>query len=141
MASRREFIKGSIGVTGLALCCGSSLLLQGCTSLTYVNATLVGERLVVNKLDLVNNKYVLLNHPKLMAPLYLKDPGNDQYLAILLLCTHKGCDVKPAGGIFVCPCHGSEFNSNGEVLQGPAEERLAIYDTSSDHSYVYINLK
>jgi 3-phenylpropionate/trans-cinnamate dioxygenase ferredoxin component len=48
-------------------------------------------------------------------------------------CTHAGCSL--AGGdleetAVICPCHGSEFDvTSGEVLQGPAREPVATYET------------
>ena len=41
-------------------------------------------------------------------------------------CTHKGCMVdKVADGTIDCPCHGSKFNLDGTVANGPAQEPLA----------------
>ncbi len=48
-------------------------------------------------------------------------------------CTHMACSL--AGGdleetTVICPCHGSEFDvTSGAVLQGPAREPLATYET------------
>jgi nitrite reductase/ring-hydroxylating ferredoxin subunit len=48
-------------------------------------------------------------------------------------CTHMGCSL--AGGdleetTVICPCHGSEFDvTSGAVLQGPAREPVATYET------------
>ncbi len=40
-------------------------------------------------------------------------------------CPHLGCRINRAeGGELVCPCHGSKFNSRGEVLRGPARRNL-----------------
>ena len=44
--------------------------------------------------------------------------------AVSLVCTHLGCIVKRAGDGFDCPCHGSKFDSNGEVVAGPAPRGL-----------------
>jgi cytochrome b6-f complex iron-sulfur subunit len=40
--------------------------------------------------------------------------------AINATCTHLGCLVKQAQSGFGCPCHGSQFTTNGAVTQGPA---------------------
>lgn len=39
-------------------------------------------------------------------------------------CPHAGCDVDYKNGEFVCPCHGSKFDSEGKVIQGPATQNL-----------------
>ena len=41
------------------------------------------------------------------------------------VCPHKGCDVsKVENGTIDCPCHGSQFNLDGAVVQGPADKPL-----------------
>lgn len=40
-------------------------------------------------------------------------------------CSHLGCKIdKLANGKLVCPCHGSEYDLNGNVTKGPAYKKL-----------------
>jgi len=41
-------------------------------------------------------------------------------------CTHLEClfNWDKEKKLFVCPCHGSEFSKNGQVLKGPAQRNL-----------------
>jgi cytochrome b6-f complex iron-sulfur subunit len=62
------------------------------------------------------------------------------FTSALLKCTHQGCELNVGGGIYTCPCHGSEFTIKGEVLEGPADQNLKTYTTTSDNENIYIQL-
>lgn len=52
--------------------------------------------------------------------------------AIFARCTHLGCTINwfPGLDIYKCPCHGSQFHSNGVNFAGPAPrplDRLKIF--------------
>ena len=49
---------------------------------------------------------------------------DDGIKAVSLVCTHLGCIVKRAEDGFDCPCHGSKFGPQGEVVAGPAPRGL-----------------
>jgi len=46
------------------------------------------------------------------------------FSAISLTCTHLGCTVEQNTDGFTCPCHGSHFDENGNLLHGPAAKPL-----------------
>jgi len=49
-------------------------------------------------------------------------------------CTHLGCRYRweAERHLFACPCHGSEFASDGSVLKGPATRPLTALSLSSE---------
>ncbi len=50
--------------------------------------------------------------------------------AVTAVCTHLGCILEKSTDGFECPCHGSCYNSDGEVLSGPAPRDLTWYQVS-----------
>ena len=54
-------------------------------------------------------------------------PGIAAY-GLSAVCTHFGCivDWDADAQAFACPCHGSRFDANGDVLAGPASRPLAL---------------
>ncbi|WP_374622144.1 ubiquinol-cytochrome c reductase iron-sulfur subunit [Devosia sp.] len=76
----------------------------------------------------------------------LKDPqtdaqrvkeGHEQWLIMIATCTHLGCiPVGEAGefGGWLCPCHGSQFDTAGRIRKGPAPTNLVLppYEFISD---------
>jgi len=52
--------------------------------------------------------------------------ARDRVYALSARCTHLGCTVNWFGDlhIFKCPCHGSEYHSNGVNFAGPAPRPL-----------------
>jgi nitrite reductase/ring-hydroxylating ferredoxin subunit len=56
--------------------------------------------------------------------------GQDTFTALSSLCTHQSCEITGWGGnVFVCPCHGSTFDTSGRVVSGPAFAALRQYTT------------
>jgi len=56
------------------------------------------------------------------------------------ICTHLGCVVPwvAAENKFKCPCHGSQYNSEGKVTKGPAPLSLAIAHTEINEADVVL---
>ncbi len=56
-------------------------------------------------------------------------------------CTHLGCKInKTVNGRLVCPCHGSEYDLEGNVIKGPAYKSLekVEFKLSSDGTRIEI---
>jgi Rieske Fe-S protein len=52
-------------------------------------------------------------------------PSEGEFLGFSSTCTHAGCTVRNVeGGTINCPCHGSKFNLDGTVANGPASRPL-----------------
>lgn len=53
----------------------------------------------------------------------------ENWLILINVCTHLGCIPLGQSGDFggwLCPCHGSEYDTAGRIRSGPANQNLAI---------------
>jgi Rieske Fe-S protein len=58
---------------------------------------------------------------------------DQKLLALSSICTHNGCKLNVAADqSFFCKCHGSLFDPDGKVEQGPAEDDLPVLPTRVD---------
>jgi cytochrome b6-f complex iron-sulfur subunit len=56
--------------------------------------------------------------------------GAQTFVSLSAGCTHQSCEITGyAGQTFVCPCHGSQFDTSGRVVQGPAPTALRQFQT------------
>jgi Rieske Fe-S protein len=62
---------------------------------------------------------------------YVRNEGQgsdlqDRFLVLAVNCAHLGCPVTwfPQSGLFMCPCHGGVYSTNGERASGPPPRGL-----------------
>ncbi len=142
---RRKFIKSCCYTTMGITLAGS--VLQSCGSIYYATVSHNENRLVIAKSEFwkvkkdrkVNRPFVLVKPDESAFPICIYKIKEDTYIASLLKCTHKACELNVGGGIYSCPCHGSEFSVSGKVLKGPAEADLKTFKIETDNEHIYIS--
>lgn len=137
--SRKEFLK-ALGILTAGACCGAGFLsLSGCATTKSVSGKYENGKLKVNKDAFLENDAVTVTYMSLDAPILLHKNGKG-YKAVLMLCTHKGCELEQSGTVLVCPCHGSEFSLEGAVLNPPAIDRLKEFMVTEEGNFILIQL-
>ena len=133
--SRRDFLKTS----ALGILAGSAALslldLEKLTAATKRGTyhRLSGEDVLIKLSDEKNAPLKKIN-----GAIFLDDEdmlihtSQTQFVAVNLICRHKGCTVEYNGQKFVCPCHGSQYSADGTVIHGPALKNLRTYETVYD---------
>lgn len=62
------------------------------------------------------------------------------FYALSAVCTHLGCTVHQASAQFECPCHGSRFNAQGDVINGPATAPLPFWAVRLEENELVIDI-
>ena len=72
---------------------------------------------------------------------YLVRLADGGFLALYQRCTHLGCNVPwdQTAGMFICPCHSSQFNQQGEVQNPPAPRPLDLFSISISAEQVQVD--
>ena len=137
IVNRRTFLKQT--TAGACACLGASAGLTSCTSYVFASYVLEDGRLAVNKIDFGESNYVLVRVEQFAEAIFISKDDQGNYSAFLTKCTHKGCEVRPTANILLCPCHGSEYDYSGNVLEGPAEENLIPFKVVTDEEKIYVS--
>ncbi len=136
--TRRTFCAGgTLTVLGAAL----SIALEGCggptspssvSSLPNVTGTRIAGGVTVtvdasSPLASVGNLALVTSS---VGDFLVARTAASTFVALNAICTHQTCTITGfAGSSYVCPCHGSTFDTSGHVLNGPAPTALRQYPT------------
>lgn len=89
----------------------------------------VWNKLALNQMELVAKKKLVFPYNKNRKVSFYDDfiiINENEVLTVLSAhCTHLGCKInKLENDRLICPCHGSEYNLNGNPVKGPAYKNL-----------------
>ena len=139
--SRRRFLAGSIEkVTVLASSAAVLALINGCGG-GGGSPSVTGPSGPV-ELDLSSSQLAALATVGGVATLspsafgglprngvFIIRATDTSYVVLDRTCTHQACQVGSfqSDGVATCPCHGSQYNTSGSVVRGPAPRALTKY--------------
>ena len=74
------------------------------------------------------------------SALWMRRVNDAQFIAFSVNCTHLGCPVRwlDDAELFMCPCHGGVYYSDGTVAAGPPPKPLIRYDVRTANGQVQI---
>ena len=143
--NRREFVKDTL--TGIGTVAFGSFMLvnqSGCSSPTEPNNS---DETITVDLSLSENSALLVVGGALALGsnvidskgILLYRQSDTNVLAFSRNCTHNGCTIGSfQNGTSECPCHGSQFNTSGSVVIGPAVNPLTQYSATITGNIVTI---
>jgi Rieske Fe-S protein len=137
---RRSFVKQSCTMclaVGAGMAIGS---LSSCATLPVYKTTMANNRVSVPVSIFAQSDFQIIQPKDFYYNIGLRKESNGTYTALLLRCTHADNQLTPTGNGFKCNLHGSAFNKEGQVTQGPAEQSLKKYQTEIISDQIIIHL-
>ena len=73
-------------------------------------------------------------------PCWVRNIDGAKFQVFAINCAHLGCPVRwfPQSGLFLCPCHGGAYYSDGSRASGPPERGLFEYRYKLDQGKLLI---
>ena len=149
--TRKDFLKTS-GSTALFAFLGIGF--YGCTNRVTNSENVIDTENDEDAIQVDGNRVVLnLDHPDLedmnsaggwrlitSASVLAVNVDGNTIRAFTSVCTHAQCDTNWdfRDEEFICGCHLSKFNTNGEVIKGPATADLKEFDVTLDQNIATI---
>jgi Rieske Fe-S protein len=126
---RREFLAQStlLAVAGLLAACGG-----GGSTGPSASGPLVVRLSNYPALATVGGMAVVDNGSQTGTPIAAVRTGSSSFVALSLVCPHRGTIVELTGSGFYCPGHGAQFAANGDWVGGQPTNNLTAYSTSYD---------
>jgi cytochrome b6-f complex iron-sulfur subunit len=153
--TRREFCVHSFHTASLAAivtavtgCGGSSSPTSssgtgsGFPNLPTINASIVNNTITLNvdagsPLATVGNA-ALVNASG--RSFLVARTGETTVSALTAVCTHEQCTVSTyQSQVYECPCHGSQYNTSGMVVRGPAPRSLTQFAANFSNNVLTIS--
>lgn len=132
---RRTFLS-SVGGVGIA----GSAAVAALGALAFADLPLHNEATPVHKLGRPED-FAHLTRRYFAGPRVFVGRDEGGLYALSAVCTHLGCIVREEGAGFACPCHGSRYDDDGRVVDGPAPRGLVpVRLLLAPNGWVYADL-
>jgi Rieske Fe-S protein len=137
---RRDFIK-----KGCSLCAliGAGIMMETLSSCSPlpIYKTEIHNKVVTVPLSLFEKSELqLIRVNSIGYDIALRKDAGNIYTALLLQCTHADNELTSTGNGFICSVHGSRFDVNGNVTEGPAMQPLKQFRTEIKDQQILIIL-
>jgi Rieske Fe-S protein len=147
---RRELLKVFCGAGASAVCasvggCGAAGMMGSGEELVQLPAVVEG-RVVLPLAEFPQLAEVgggIVGEARgMVEPLAIARESENKFFAMRAVCTHMTCTLRynRLSVSLDCPCHGSTFEMDGTVINGPAVKPLGMLSTEFDGQVVRILL-
>ena len=81
---------------------------------------------------------IILEPEGMQEPIVVVNIDGTTFSAVSAVCAHMGCTVGVKKNFLLCPCHGSTYDLNGNVVRGPAARSLKKFQTEVKNGNITI---
>jgi Rieske Fe-S protein len=145
---RRDFIKGTckfclLGAAGFAVALEACSPKSGAAVAEKPKSVPAQNNTALIPLSNLgtDKEYHIITVEKYPYEIAVQQRQDNTYKAILLMCTHQDNALTPTGNGYTCNVHGSKFNRDGKVMNGPAEQPLIELKTEIQSTNLLIHLQ
>ncbi|MDZ7267199.1 MAG: Rieske (2Fe-2S) protein [candidate division KSB1 bacterium] len=143
MSTRREFLQKLAGTLAVA---AAAEWLPGCAAgLPAVHGEWHGEAITIPQAAATAlaapGGVLLVRPPNFPVTIVVRRLADQRLLALSTVCSHAGCEVRVLPNALQCPCHGSEYDVTGAVVEGPASRALQSFPVTEDQNSITIRVK
>jgi nitrite reductase/ring-hydroxylating ferredoxin subunit len=125
---RRAFIKKACVLwAGMAGGLSIASLLTSCVSLPRVKSDVKNNTAEIPLSSFVENKMVIIVPKHYYYDILVIKKSDTEYTALEMKCTHQDNMLVPSSKGLNCTLHGSSFDFNGKVTEGPAIRNLRTF--------------
>lgn len=114
--------------------------LSSCATLPVYKTTIADSKVTVPVTLFAQGDFQIIQPKNMYYNIGLRKENDGTYTALLLRCTHADNQLTSTGNGYKCSLHGSAFDKEGRVTQGPAEHALKKYQTNVINNQIIINL-
>jgi Rieske Fe-S protein len=124
-------------------------MVSSCLSTKYVTGKVAKDGITIDKDDFkikqkggtAYSSFVIVRNEILKYPICIYRMNDDEYTALWMRCTHQGAELQASGDVLQCSAHGSEFNSKGQVRNGPANTALRTFPVTVTNNEIFVDLR
>jgi Rieske Fe-S protein len=114
--------------------------LSSCATLPVYKTVAANNKVSVPVTLFAQSDFQIIQPKDMFYNIGLRKEKDGTFTALLLRCTHADNQLVSTGNGFRCDLHGSAFNMEGQVTQGPAEQSLKKYPTEVISNQIIIHL-
>jgi Rieske Fe-S protein len=139
---RREFLRSSCTVCVLGAAGFVLPKLTGCGPAKFAvyRTSVVNKQLQVPLTMFDTTALQIVRPAGWYYDIAVEKNADNTYKALLMQCTHQDNQLTATGNGFSCSLHGSQFDKDGKVRKGPAEDPLTQYNTFVSNGQLIIEV-